>query len=85
MKQYQKLYRLPLGHIRASGWTGEQLRRNIEGMGGHLDELEPGMIATPYTMRETYEGWGRDLVPKLKDFGTFFACLTFFDDPDEHV
>lgn len=29
-------------------------------MGGHLDELEPGMIATPYTTRETYEGWGKE-------------------------
>ncbi len=60
MKQYQKLYRLPLGHIRASGWAAEQLRRNIDGMGGHLDELEPGMIGTPYTTRETYEGWGKE-------------------------
>ena len=60
MIHYQKLHRLPLGQIRASGWTAEQLRRNIEGMGGHLDELEPGMIATPYTTRETYEGWGKE-------------------------
>ena len=59
----QKLHRLPLGDIRAAGWLGEQLRRNIAGMGGHLHELEPGMIATPYTTRETYEGWGRDRAP----------------------
>jgi len=60
MKQFQKLHRLPLGHIRASGWAAEQLRRNINGMGGHLDELEPGMIGTPYTTRETYAGWGKE-------------------------
>ena len=59
----QKLRRLPLGDVRASGWLAEQLRRNIEGMGGHLKDLEPGMIATPYTTRETYEGWGRDRAP----------------------
>lgn len=60
MDRYQKLHRLPLGHVRASGWAGEQLRRNINGMGGNLDKLEPGMIATPYTTRETYEGWGTE-------------------------
>lgn len=60
MEHYQKLRRLPLGNIRASGWIAEQLRRNIEGMGGHLDELEPGMIGTPYTTRETYAGWGKE-------------------------
>lgn len=56
----QKLHRLPLGDVRAAGWLAEQLRRNVEGMGGHLHELEPGMIATPYTTRETYEGWGKE-------------------------
>lgn len=49
---------LPLGAITARGWLKEQLARSRDGMGGHLDELEPQMIATPYTTRETYKGWG---------------------------
>ena len=61
MKCFQKLRRLPLGNIHASGWVKEQLRRNIDGMGGHLDELEPNMIGTPYTTRETYLGWSEDV------------------------
>ncbi len=56
----QKLHRLPLGDVRANGWLAEQLRRNIDGMGGHLWELEPQMIAAPYTTRETYEGWAKE-------------------------
>ncbi len=36
----------------------EQLRRSIEGMGGHLDELEPQMIAPPHTTCETHIPWG---------------------------
>ena len=49
---------LPLGAITARGWLKEQLTRSRDGMGGHLDELEPQMIATPYTTRESYKGWG---------------------------
>lgn len=49
---------LPLGSITARGWLQEQLTRNRDGMGGHLDELEPQMIATPYTTHEAYKGWG---------------------------
>ncbi len=59
MKGYSRLSRLPLGAVRPAGWMKEQLRRMIDGMGGHLDELEPGMIGTPYTTRESYEGWGK--------------------------
>jgi len=55
---YEKLEPLPLGAITARGWLREQLTRSRDGMGGHLDELEPQMIATPYTTRETYKGWG---------------------------
>lgn len=62
-KTFRKLNRLPLGAINPEGWLAEQLRRNADGMGGHLDELEPKMIATPYTTRETFEGWGRDRAP----------------------
>lgn len=47
-KTYNKLSKLPLGAITAQGWLREQLLRNKEGMGGHLDELEPDMIANPF-------------------------------------
>ncbi len=60
MKGYGRLRRLPLGAVRAAGWMKEQLRRSVDGIGGHLDELEPGMIGTPYTTRASYEGWGKE-------------------------
>ncbi len=58
MAYYAKLNRLPLGSIHARGWMLEQLLRNKDGMGGHLPELEPHMIATPYTTGESEESWG---------------------------
>ena len=45
---YNKLSKLPLGAVVAEGWLKDQLSRNKEGMGGHLDELEPDMIANPF-------------------------------------
>ena len=54
---YAKLKLLPPGAVRAKGWIREQLLRNKDGMGGHLDELEPQMLATPYTTREPCERW----------------------------
>jgi len=44
-----RLSRLPLGSVRAGGWLLAQLRRTASGLGGHMDELEPNMIGTPYT------------------------------------
>jgi hypothetical protein len=58
VKTYNKLQTLPLGSIKAKGWVREQLLRNKDGMGGHLDELEPNMIATPYINCVTDEKWG---------------------------
>jgi len=48
VKTFQKLHKLPLGSITARGWLQQQLQRSKEGTGGHLDELEPDMIATPF-------------------------------------
>ena len=45
---YESLHRFPLGSLRANGFFYEQMRRCKEGFGGHLDELEPGMIADPF-------------------------------------
>ena len=44
VKTYNQLSKLPLGSIRAKGWMRDQLLRSKNGMGGHLDELEPDMI-----------------------------------------
>lgn len=63
MKSYAKLHALPLGSVQAEGWIKEQLTRNKNGMGGHLDELEPTMIATPYTTRESCEVWKESMRP----------------------
>lgn len=54
-KTYNKLSKLPLGTITAQGWLREQLLRNKEGMGGHLDELEPDFIGTPFINYSAYK------------------------------
>ena len=59
MKKYNKLTPLPLGSIQPRGWMLEQLRRNKDGMGGKLPELERRMIATPYTTRESEPRWNK--------------------------
>lgn len=48
VKTYNQLYKLPLGAVTAQGYLREQLLRSKDGTGGHLDELEPEMIATPF-------------------------------------
>ncbi len=58
MKIYQKLNRFPLGSIEPLGFLKEQLIRNKNGMGGHLDELEPGMIADPFVHKTYVPRWG---------------------------
>ncbi|MBR0144943.1 MAG: glycoside hydrolase family 127 protein [Clostridia bacterium] len=58
MKTHGKLSALPLGSVHARGWIREQLERSKNGMGGHLDELEPDMIANPYINCGTDEKWG---------------------------
>lgn len=58
MKKYNRLSRFPLGAITADGFLKEQLLRMKDGMGGHLHELEPKMIAAPYIKKEYVEAWG---------------------------
>jgi len=55
---YGKLKWLPLGAIEPLGFLREQMERNKDGMGGHLPELEPGMIRDPYIGRTHVEAWG---------------------------
>ncbi len=66
---YAKRRTLPLGAVKAEGFLKEQLERSRDGMGGHLPEIEPGMIADPY-IRKTYvkrwgahdqSGWGAEI------------------------
>lgn len=60
MKKYQKLNRFPLGSLQPEGFLKEQLIRNKEGMGGHLDELEPDMIANPFINKTPVKRWEPD-------------------------
>lgn len=60
MNRTKKLSQLKLGTVHPRGWLLEQLKRNKEGIGGHLPELEPRMIGTPYTTRETEPYWGEE-------------------------
>ncbi|HBJ18158.1 MAG TPA: hypothetical protein DDY70_00190, partial [Clostridiales bacterium] len=57
MKTYAKRKTLPLGSIRARGFLKEQLERSKDGMGGHLPEIEPGMIADPYIHKTVVKQW----------------------------
>ena len=56
---------LPLGSVHAQGWIRQQLERSKSGMGGHLDELEPDMIALPYVSRDhkskVSPGWSGEI------------------------
>lgn len=58
VQSHGKLTALPLGSIHAKGWLAEQMERSKNGMGGHLDELEPDMIANPYINCQTDDAWG---------------------------
>ena len=59
------LAQLPLGGVTAQGWLKAQLERNKAGMGGHLDELEPEMVAKPYVDRshksKVSPGWSGEI------------------------
>ena len=49
------------GKIVADGWLREQLLRSKDGMGGHLDELEPAMLLDPYLRHSSDSAWGSDI------------------------
>lgn len=57
-KSYAKCETLPLGAVKAEGFLKEQLQRSKDGMGGHLPEIEPGMIANPYVHKTYVKQWG---------------------------
>ncbi len=62
-KNYSVLSRFPLGALTAEGFLKEQMRRNSEGMGGKMVELEPVMLGKPYVEREfdsVFTGGNRD-------------------------
>ncbi len=69
VKMYNKLSRLPLGSVTAEGWLRDQLIRSKNGMGGHLDELEPKMIANTFINYSCFEhpnktfaaGWSSEI------------------------
>lgn len=68
VKTYNKLHKLPLGSITAKGWLKDQLTRSKHGTGGHLDELEPDMIANPFINYSAYKSR-----PGANDDATFAA------------
>lgn len=48
VKTHNPFSKLPLGAITPRGWLLEQLQRNKDGFGGHMDELEPDLLGTPW-------------------------------------
>ena len=56
---YRKLNPLPLGSIKAKGFLRDQLLRNKDGIGGHLDEIEPEMIWSPYVEDNYVNDWSK--------------------------
>lgn len=66
VKTHNKFSKLNLGSVTARGWLKDQLLRSKNGMGGHLDELEPEMIATPFHTYSAFKylpTFGGDLDP----------------------
>ena len=90
MKKYQKLERFPLGAVKAEGYMKDQLIRSKNGMGGHLYELEPGMINDPYLHRTEVPqwsggnqlGWGAEI---SGNYWTGFIQLAFVLGDEEMI
>lgn len=60
VKTYQKLNLYPLGSILADGFLADQMKRCKDGIGGHLYELEPEMIAMPYVKKAYVSAWTKE-------------------------
>ena len=60
---YGKLKFLDCGKITSGGWLKEQLTRSKDGMGGHLDELEPEMLYDPYVKKSACKAWSEIAAP----------------------
>lgn len=56
--KFARLSALPAGSVRAEGFLRDQLMLNKDGMGGHLDEIAPAMIADPFVNRKHVGSWG---------------------------
>lgn len=90
MRKYQKLERFPLGAVKAEGYMKDQLIRSKNGMGGHLYELEPGMINDPYLHRTEVPqwsggnqlGWGAEI---SGNYWTGFIQLAFVLGDEEMI
>ena len=59
MKKNQKLNVFPLGAIKAEGFLKDQLVKGKAGMAGHLYELEPEMLASPYVKDVYIKNWSK--------------------------
>jgi hypothetical protein len=84
LKAHCRWERLPLGAIKAKGWLARQMRVEADGMGGHMDELEPDMIGNPFVTRSRKRGvqvgWCSEL---SATYWTGLVQLAFtLDDPE---
>ena len=81
---HSRLTPLPLGSVTAQGWLKTQLERSKAGMGGHLDELEPEMIAKPFVDRshksKVSPGWSGEI---SGTYWTGLVQLAFTLDDEE--
>ena len=73
---YSKLFPLPLGSITAEGFLKEQLTRNKNGMGGHLDEIEPECDLN-YTPNTPVEAPLTIAISDSLGFGGHNGCVAF--------
>ena len=43
----QPMVKLPYGQVKPAGWLKQQMRENLDGFTGHLDQLVPELINDP--------------------------------------
>lgn len=88
MVKYQALNKFPLGSIKAEGFLKDQLKIGKEGIGGHLHELEPEMIAAPFirdykvpAWEDRHNlGWGAELAANY--WRGYIQWAYVLDDPE---